>query len=573
MFKKYLNIIKDYFSLVDFKNKNLILFIIFNLFTNIISLFFPIVTSRIIEMLTNNKYDISLYLVCVLFLLYIFYRLFMYCDYYFYARFFQNTYIDIHRKLVNKIYSFSERYIKNISFGKIINSSSMDIINFSELPSFIFELIIQLFKLLFIVFVFFKSYFILGIFVVLVSLIYFKCSVYCNLKNAYYFRKQRDFSDKLTDMLGQILRGFKDVKSYDMSDKLDNKLDGYRKKWGNNYFLKRKFYFIKNTLVNFIEDFGQVILYVGLILFIIKSDITLSMFLILISYYDKLKDSVLSIVEDLMQINEESVSLYRVLDIINSDDINVILTGNVKNDDIFGYIEFKNVSFKYENLPILKNVSFVVKPNLVTTIVGKTGAGKTTIFNLLMRFYNTDRGNIFIDGVNINEYNDKVYFSNVTIVNQRTFMFNMSIRDNLALIDKNVDRQVNACKRVGIHNFIMSLPDQYNTLLNDGSSNLSGGQKQLLSLARALLTSSEIILLDEITSSLDPSTTKKIMNLLNDLKSDHTVLIITHNKEIMINSDELVFLDKGKVIGKGNHAELIKSNEVYKKFFSESEVK
>lgn len=143
----------------------------------------------------------------------------------------------------------------------------------------------------------------------------------------------------------------------------------------------------------------------------------------------------------------------------------------------------------------------------------------------------------------------------------------MSIRANLSLIDSNKKRQIDACKKVGIHDFIMSLPDGYNTILKEDATNISGGQKQLLSLARALLTTSEIILLDEVTSSLDPNTTNKIINLLDDLKSDHT-LIITHNKNLMKITDKLIVLNNGKIECIDKHDELIKNNDIYKKLNS-----
>ena len=143
----------------------------------------------------------------------------------------------------------------------------------------------------------------------------------------------------------------------------------------------------------------------------------------------------------------------------------------------------------------------------------------------------------------------------------------MSIRENLSLIDSNKKRQIDACKRVGIHDFIMSLPDGYNTVLKEDATNISGGQKQLISLARALLTTSEIILLDEVTSSLDPNTTKKIMSLLKDLKSDHTIIAITHNKELMKISDTLVVINDGNIECVGNHLDLIINNEIYKKLY------
>ncbi len=266
-----------------------------------------------------------------------------------------------------------------------------------------------------------------------------------------------------------------------------------------------------------------------------------------------------------VSIMEESVSLYRINDIINYGNNALKLNGIIHNADIIGLVEFKNVSFKYNQTPILKNISFVAKPDEITAIVGQTGSGKTTLFNLLLRLYKVDRGKILIDNLNIYEYSKDIYSSNISVVNQKTFIFNMSIRANLTLIDSNKKRQIDACKRCGIHDFIMSLPEGYNTILKEDATNISGGQKQLLSLARALLTTAEIILLDEVTSSLDPNTTDKIINLLEDLKTDHTLIIITHNKDLMKAADNLIVLNKGKIECIGKHKDLIKNNEIYRK--------
>ena len=139
----------------------------------------------------------------------------------------------------------------------------------------------------------------------------------------------------------------------------------------------------------------------------------------------------------------------------------------------------------------------------------------------------------------------------------------MSIRENLNLVDSNKERQIEACKKVGIHDFIMSLPNGYNTVLKEDANNISGGQKQLISLARTLLSKSEILLFDEVTASLDPNTTRHIIKVLKDLKKDHTVIIITHKPKLMKIADNIIVIDRGKVVGFGSHKELIKSNKYY----------
>lgn len=564
MIMRNIRITKDYFSLVKFKNKYLITFIIVDFINVLISLLVPYFISLIVKSVTDGLYDMSLIYVGLLGITYIFNKLGSYCTNWCYANFFKEAYVEVHRTLVNSIYNFDEEYSKKISIGKVINSSNTDIINIAEIPSFIIELFIELIKLLVIYFVFARQSILVAVYVIIVDIVYYNYARKCNDKNAYYLKKQRSYADKITGLLSQILIGLKDIKSFDISNKLNNKLDGYRKRWQESYFLKRKYYFTRKTLVGLIIDFGKIVLYFILIILLMKARIGLAMFILLVSYYDKAKESINDIMGFDVSIIEESVSLYRINEIINYGNNVLKLDGVIHNDGIIGLVEFKNVSFKYNKVPILKNISFVANPNEVTTIVGKTGAGKTTIFNLLLKMYKIDKGEILIDNLNIYEYSKDVYNSNISVVNQKTFIFNMSIRENLSLIDSNKKRQIDACKRVGIHDFIMSLPDGYNTVLKEDATNISGGQKQLLSLARALLTTSEIILLDEVTSSLDPNTTDHIMKLLDDLKTDHTVIVITHNKDLMKVSDKLIVLKDGKIDCIGTHKELISNNETYK---------
>lgn len=204
-----------------------------------------------------------------------------------------------------------------------------------------------------------------------------------------------------------------------------------------------------------------------------------------------------------------------------------------------------------------------IEANSLTAIVGQSGTGKTSIINLLLRLYKPTSGEILIDGVNIFEYSKEVYKTNVSVVNQKPFIFNMSIRKNLGFVDANINHQIEACKRVGIHDFIVSLPQGYNTILRENANNISGGQKQLISLARTLLSKSEILLFDEITSSLDPDTASHIDEILNDLKRDHTILMITHKPELMKKADRIIVLHEGKIVGDGRHKELLKNNEHY----------
>ena len=198
----------------------------------------------------------------------------------------------------------------------------------------------------------------------------------------------------------------------------------------------------------------------------------------------------------------------------------------------------------------------------MTSIVGRSGSGKSTVFNNILRLYHPDKGEILIDGKNIYEYQDDIYKIKVIVVTKKSFLFNMSIKDNLSLVESNHKKQIEICELLGIHEEILNLPNGYNTIIEDGGNNISTRLKQLLSVARSILTKSEILLFDEVTSSLDVTTTKKIIKLFKKLATNHTIIIITHKKEIMDITDHLIIIHKGRKVADGTPKKL-QNNKYY----------
>ena len=206
--------------------------------------------------------------------------------------------------------------------------------------------------------------------------------------------------------------------------------------------------------------------------------------------------------------------------------------------------------------------------------MGKSGAGKTTIFNLLCKMYDVDSGSIMIDGVEIKKLDKDSIRGNITIISQNPYIFNMSIKDNLRLVKSNLTNKEmkEACKLACLDEFINSLPDKYDTVIGEGGVNLSGGQKQRLAIARALVQKTEIILFDEATSALDNETQEKIQTAINNMKNEYTILIIAHRLSTIINADRILFLDNGKIVSEGTHEYLLKNCDEYRKLY-EAEIK
>ena len=289
------------------------------------------------------------------------------------------------------------------------------------------------------------------------------------------------------------------------------------------------------------------------------------MLILLITYFENIMTNTKELMGYSRQIREWSISITRINNILNYSSKQQIVFGMNDNDYISGLVEFKDVSFSYKskNKGNIEDINFIAEPNKITALVGHSGSGKTTITSLILRKHKIDSGTILIDNDDIYEYSKDVYSTNVVGVNQSPFIFNMSIRKNLSLIDSNFENQIKACKRVGIHDYIMSLPKGYNTILTENANNFSGGQKQLLAIARTLLSKAEILIFDEVTSSLDTLLVEKIKEIFENLKLDHTIIIVTHKKDVMKIADKIIVLNKGKIVGQGTHKELMKNNEYY----------
>jgi len=253
------------------------------------------------------------------------------------------------------------------------------------------------------------------------------------------------------------------------------------------------------------------------------------------------------------------VAVDRIFSIFENNSI-INETGDIDTPSFKGKIEFNNVRFSYiSNIEVLKGVSFLVKPGETLAIVGPTGSGKTTIINLISRFYNINSGQIKIDDKSINDYKLNCLRSNIGVILQDVFLFADTIQNNVTLFDEDIseDQVINAAKELGIHDFIMSLPGNYNFNVQERGNTLSSGQKQLIAFMRVLIKNPDILILDEATSSIDSYSEDLIKNATRRITKNKTSVVIAHRLSTIEAASTIIYMEDGLILEIGSHKELM----------------
>ena len=380
----------------------------------------------------------------------------------------------------------------------------------------------------------------------------------------------RKDSEKVSGFTTEIVRGARDIKMLHAEssfiEELKNRLTDINQKKFNMGKTNRYY----RLMINDLRGLFNLTLICLLVYFIYTNQMTAALALVAYNYMKDATHVVMSYSYLLEGLKDFNLSTNRVLEIINSDNYPKEEFGSEHLKKVKGDIEFWNVSFGYEEKrPVLKDLSLKIEANTTTAFVGKSGAGKTTIFNLLCKMYDPDSGIIYLDHQDIAKLDCESIRNNMTIISQNPYIFNVSIRDNLRFVKENVtEKEIKeACKLACLDDFIESLPDKYDTIVGEGGISLSGGQRQRLAIARALIQKTEIILFDEATSALDNETQAKIQDAIINLQKNYTVLIIAHRLSTIIHADRILFLSKGKIVAEGTHSELLKNCPEYKKLY------
>lgn len=384
------------------------------------------------------------------------------------------------------------------------------------------------------------------------------------------FRARSRSLGELNGFVEEMITGTKTIKAYSKEDKILEVFDEYNNSAVDKAYKAEYYGFITGPGVNFINNFSLSMVCVFGAILNINKGITLGNLASFVSYSRKFSGPINEVANIFVDLQTALAASERVFALIDAprelEDSEDAIDLESK-----GSINFENVIFSYtQEKTIIKDLSFDVKPGQVIAIVGPTGAGKTTIVNLLMRFYDINSGSIYMDGVDIRNIKRDSLRKNYAMVLQDTWLFEASVFENLSYGAENVslDDVMNACKEAHIHNFIMRLPNAYDTILTEGGTNISKGQKQLLTIARAMLLDSKILILDEATSNIDTRTESKINNAVRKLMKDKTCFIIAHRLSTIKNADLILVVKDGNIIEKGNHYDLLKLGGFYSELYN-----
>lgn len=459
---------------------------------------------------------------------------------------------------------------EEMSSGEIINRITND----ADSLSFTFGKMINMISsivtaLVILVYVFFNSWIVGLILIIFLIILYFIIKKYTPLlKDAHKERKTTQ--DSFTSLANESIRGIREIKTLGIKEQLiinaKKSIDNIFKVSKKEIDLETRF----NIVISLLKEVLEVGVFIICIILLYYKQITLTFF-IAMTYYIYRYMWFIECLNDFTETYQKvSVSLDRVNEILENQKFNDVVFGNTNINNMKGIIKFKDVSFSYPNEEkVLDDFNLVIEPNKKVAIVGASGQGKSTLFNLITRLFDANAGTISIDDVNILDISEECLRKNVSIIRQEPFIFNRTILENFKIIDENIKLKdvKKYVKEAYLDEYIESLPKKYDTLLGEGGVNLSGGQKQRLAIARTLAKNSKIILFDEATSALDNNSQEFIKKSIDNLVKNHTVVIVAHRLSTIIDADVIYVIDKGRVIASGTHNQLLTSCDYYKNLY------
>lgn len=534
----------------------------------------PSLQSKAIDIIADGKYNSLNSILILMIILYIIYSFSNLFQNLFGAVLSQKIVKKIRADLFGKIVNLPIKYIDNHSHGDIMSRITNDTENISNtvsqsLGSFISG-VLTILGTVFMMFYFCPLLAFLSCSTVILTIIVIK---YLSKVMKNFFIKRQTLLGTLNGIVEEKVTGYKTVTAYNRQELVINEFEENSDTLTRTGIIAEILGGSMGPVMNIINNIGFVIIAAFGGYFAVKGIISIGIVSAFIVYAKQFGRPINEIANIYGQIQTAAASAERIFSIM--DEKSEDKSGNFDMSKAKGVITFKNVDFSYKkNRQVLFNFNLNISAGQKVALVGATGSGKTTVVNLLMRFYDIDKGDILIDGINIKDISINELRRNTAIVLQDTVLFSDTIKNNLKYSNLEADDNeiIKAAKLSNCYNMIKHLENKFDTKLTEGGQNLSQGQRQLLSIGRAFIANPKILILDEATSSVDTRTEKNIQDAMVNLMRERTSLIIAHRLSTIQDADVIVVLDKGRIIETGNHEELInKKGKYYELYMTQFE--
>lgn len=538
---KNLRIIKKYFQVTKANKKITFILVLASLLANGPYMFTSLLFSLTINYLTKQNSKMVIITMILYFVLKIASKLFKIISYNIEKKLYNDVYLKLQNDMIKKLDIINMKYFTNHSKGEILNIINGDIKLLAEFGTWLSQAILLFLSFIISIIILSQisiSLMILGC--IINSIVIYILNIY-NDKFEILTKEGKLKADDEMQFYSQLLNGLRDIKIFSILDQLHAKYQLLNKAYLNIHDKQINNKIISNIISPSITMCTEIILMFYACYNCLNGKFEIDTVLIIQSYFGTLFSSLSDFISTLGELRIKNVSIDRYDNFINSSCNEYFLNDDMVKPNEF-CITFKNVTFSYREKTVFQNFNLNLKSNSLIAIIGPSGCGKSTLFNLLLRFEKPTSGKILIGTHPIDKYSRIKYSQILTCVAQHPYLFNMSIYENLALIDPDINNIKKACQQAEIDEYIMSLPKQYDTILSDGALNFSGGQQQRLAIARALLKNSKILLFDEITSALDEKTSYEIFQTLIKLKKTHTILMISHKPSEYQQCDQIINL-------------------------------
>lgn len=463
------------------------------------------------------------------------------------------------------------KYFDSVSIGDVLSRVTNDVDAIGQTLNQSVGTLISAFTMLAgsLIMMFYNSW-ILALTAVGSSVIGFSFMMIIMKQSQKYFKQQQTELGQINGLIEEVYTGHNVVKVYNGSREAKDAFENSNRSLYSSAWKSQFLSGLMMPLMNFVGNFGYVAVCVVGAALAMKGTITFGVIVAFMLYIRLFTQPLSQIAQAMNNLQRTAAASERVFEFLDEEELeNESEKKNVLTD-VKGTVEFKNVRFGYTpNKPVINNFSAKIEAGQKVAIVGPTGAGKTTMVNLLMRFYETDGGEILIDGVPVNQVPRENVHAQFSMVLQDTWIFEGTIRENIIYSKQGVTEEdvINACKTVGLHHFIMTLPKGYDTILNDKAS-LSEGQKQLITIARAMIQNAPLLILDEATSSVDTRTERMVQTAMDQLTKGRTSFVIAHRLSTIKNADLILVMKDGDIIESGSHEELLSKNGFYAQLYN-----